>query len=543
LTKLGTTPLPPPSAEEGGPRSGSGEGGDGAGYGSARPEGRTSFGSRAPLSRPSLTRGPPSPAEGGGDARRLRAISLRAGADLDGFRKAARSLIAQGIPPESVTWSATDAPGLFGADAEQASAPPLALPKPVAALIPQVIPHRDPERYGLLYALIWRVCHGERHLMEVGSDPLVHRLHRMAKAIGRDLHKMHAFLRFRRAEDSGGEHYVAWFEPDHHILEAAAPFFVNRFRGMRWSILTPEGSAHWDTETLTFGQPGDRAQLPEGDGFEAGWQTYYESTFNPARMAFRLVRAEMPKKYWHNMPETAAIPALVRAAAGRTEAMIEREPTMPTRREPARAVAAMADQDPKSLDELNAIIRRTEPLVPGATQAVLGEGPVGATIAFVGEQPGDQEDRQGRPFVGPAGQLLSRAMAEAGIDRGASYLTNAVKHFKFEERGKRRIHQKPTAGEVSHYRWWLDRELEFVAPKLVVALGATAVLALTGKAVPITRARGPFRFDRHDNRFQGFITVHPSYLLRLPDEAKEEAYAAFVDDLRRVEAMGRELAA
>ena len=134
-------------------------------------------------------------------------------------------------------------------------------------------------------------------------------------------------------------------------------------------------------------------------------------------------------------------------------------------------------------------------------------------------------------------------MAEAGIDRGASYLTNAVKHFKFEERGKRRIHQKPTAGEVSHYRWWLDRELDFVAPKLVVALGATAVLALTGKAVPITRARGPFRFDRFDNRFQGFITVHPSYLLRLPDEAKEEAYAAFVDDLRRVEALGQEFAA
>jgi DNA polymerase len=204
---------------------------------------------------------------------------------------------------------------------------------------------------------------------------------------------------------------------------------------------------------------------------------------------------------------------------------------------------AMADQDPKTLAELNAIIRRTEPLVPGATQAVLGEGSVGATLAFVGEQPGDQEDLKGRPFIGPAGQLLSRAMAEAGIDREASYLTNAVKHFKFTLRGKRRIHEKPTAGEVSHYRWWLDRELEFVAPKLVVALGATAVLALTGKSIPITRARGPFRFDRHDDRFQGFITVHPSYLLRLPDEAKEEAYAAFVDDLKRIAALGAELAA
>ncbi|MGE8128214.1 UdgX family uracil-DNA binding protein [Methylobacterium sp. NPDC080182] len=485
----------------------------------------------------------PSPSLKRGDSLSPRAVALRPGADLDGFRNAARSLVARGVAPEAVTWSVSDAPGLFGSDAEPASGTPLVLPKAVAGLIPQVIPHRDPERYGLLYALIWRVCRGERHLMEVGSDPLVHRLHRMAKAIGRDLHKMHAFLRFRRAEGPDGERYVAWFEPDHHILEAAAPFFVDRFRGMRWSILTPEGSAHWDTETLTFGPPGDRAHLPEGDGFEAGWQTYYESTFNPARTNLKAMRAEMPKKYWHNMPETAAIPALVRAAAGRTEAMIEREPTLPTRREPARAVAAMADQDPKSLDELNAIIRRTEPLVPGATQAVLGEGSVGATVAFVGEQPGDQEDRQGRPFVGPAGQLLSRAMAEAGIDRGASYLTNAVKHFKFEERGKRRIHQKPTAGEVSHYRWWLDRELEFVGPKLVVALGATAVLALTGKAIPITRARGPFRFDRHDNRFQGFITVHPSYLLRLPDEAKAEAYAAFVDDLRRVEALGRELTA
>ena len=179
----------------------------------------------------------------------------------------------------------------------------------------------------------------------------------------------------------------------------------------------------------------------------------------------------------------------------------------------------------------------------GPIQTVFGEGPADARLMLVGEVPGDREDREGHPFVGPAGRELDRGLAAAGIERAEVYLTNAVKHFKFEERGKRRIHQKPTAGEVSHYRWWLDRELEFVAPKLVVALGATAVLALTGKAVPITRARGPFRFERFDNRFQGFITVHPSYLLRLPDEAKAEAYAAFVDDLRRVEEIGRELAA
>jgi DNA polymerase len=138
--------------------------------------------------------------------------------------------------------------------------------------------------------------------------------------------------------------------------------------------------------------------------------------------------------------------------------------------------------------------------------------------------------------VGPAGRLLERALGEAGIDRKDVYLTNAVKHFKFEQRGKRRIHAKPTAGEVSHYRWWLMRELELIEPKLVVALGGTAVLALTGKQVPITRARGPANLLES---FPGYITVHPSYLLRLPDEdAKRNAYAAFVDDMRRIREIG-----
>ena len=188
-------------------------------------------------------------------------------------------------------------------------------------------------------------------------------------------------------------------------------------------------------------------------------------------------------------------------------------------------------REPKTLEELNAIIAEAGPLVPGATRAVFGEGPAHAAIAFVGEQPGDQEDRQGRPFVGPAGQLLTRALGEAGIERSEAYLTNAVKHFKFEQRGKRRIHVKPTAGEVKHYRPWLLKELDLVRPKLVVALGATAVLALAGKAVPITRARGQARFgDR-----AGFITVHPSYLLRLPDEeTKRRAYEEFLRDLSRI---------
>jgi DNA polymerase len=195
---------------------------------------------------------------------------------------------------------------------------------------------------------------------------------------------------------------------------------------------------------------------------------------------------------------------------------------------------AERNSPPRTLSQLNRAIVAAPPMVPGGTRAVLGEGPVRAAIAFVGEQPGDREDLEGRPFVGPAGQLLDRALSAAGVDRSKSYLTNAVKHFKYEQRGKRRLHQKPTAGEVRHYRWWLQQELELVAPRIVVALGATAVLALAGKALPITRNRGATMFDGR----AGYITVHPSYLLRLPDaESRRDANEAFVADIRTVRAL------
>ncbi len=188
----------------------------------------------------------------------------------------------------------------------------------------------------------------------------------------------------------------------------------------------------------------------------------------------------------------------------------------------------LPDGVPASLAELNSLIAVTGPRVPGSTQVVLGEGPLRPLLAFVGEQPGHQEDLQGRPFVGPAGQLLTRAMASAGIARSKSYLTNAVKNFKYEQRGKRRLHKSPTAGEIKRYRWWLIRELELVKPRLIIALGRTATYALAGKALSIAQVRGPFEFEIGP----GFVTVHPSYLLRITgDEAKATAYAAFVADL------------
>jgi uracil-DNA glycosylase len=173
------------------------------------------------------------------------------------------------------------------------------------------------------------------------------------------------------------------------------------------------------------------------------------------------------------------------------------------------------------------------PLYRNATQTVFGEGPAHAALVFVGEQPGDQEDRAGKPFVGPAGQLFDRALSEAGIDRARVYVTNAVKHFKFEPRGKRRIHQKPNNAEIEACRWWLDNELGLIKPQLTVALGATAARALTGRDVTISRSRGKRMTFREG--VEGFITVHPSFLLRLPDAAaKEREYARFVADLKLV---------
>ncbi|HYS46042.1 MAG TPA: UdgX family uracil-DNA binding protein [Rhizomicrobium sp.] len=187
-------------------------------------------------------------------------------------------------------------------------------------------------------------------------------------------------------------------------------------------------------------------------------------------------------------------------------------------------------KNPTSLAALNRLIATAEPLVKGGIRAVLGEGPLHPDLAFVGEQPGDLEDIAGKPFVGPAGKLLDKAMAEAGIDRKQVYVTNAVKHFKFEQRGKRRLHSKPTAGEVKHYRWWLEKELDLVKPRLVVALGATAALALAGKPLAIGKNRGPIILDGRP----GFITIHPSFLLRMREEDKKQAWKDFVADMKRI---------
>ncbi len=340
-------------------------------------------------------------------------------------------------------------------------------------------------------------------------------------------------MRFREIWHDGAKWFVAWFEPDHHIVEYNAAFFVDRFASMCWSILTPDRCAHWDGKQLAFTAGVAKSQAPCDDDVESLWLTYYASIFNPARVKVHAMEAEMPKKYWRNLPEAALIPSLLQQAPRRVERMIRKSTTKAAVHADDTEWHPAPVPQTDNLAEVATAARSCTAchLYKLGTQTVFGEGPKRATIMFLGEQPGDQEDLAGKPFVGPAGKLLDRALAEAGIDRRDVYVTNTVKHFKWEPRGKRRIHQKPNSREIAACRPWMEAELRLVKPKLLVCLGATAAQAVFGPAFRVTRERGKVLDSAFATR--ALATVHPSSLLRQPDEeSRAREYALFVDDLR-----------
>ena len=337
---------------------------------------------------------------------------------------------------------------------------------------------------------------------------------------------------------SSKSHFVAWFEPEHHIVELAAPFFARRFADMPWSILTPDVCAHWDGHAVSITPGvsqvrGAHRRPPGGNLAEL-----LRLIFNPARLKVKAMQNEMPKKYWRNLPEASLIKPLIEGAERTASAMIanardrtaQGAETAGTRDKASDMARKLSDGDIETLREEAADCRAC-PLWKDATQTVFGEGPPTARIMLVGEQPGDKEDLAGKPFVGPAGQMLDRALEEAGIDRSKVYVTNAVKHFKFVPRGKIRLHQKPNTPEIKACRQWYERELAAIKPDLVVAMGATAAQSVFGKITPINKNRG--RLIDLDDGTRALVTVHPSYLLRLPDaDAKAREYQRFVEDLK-----------
>jgi DNA polymerase len=461
-------------------------------------------------------------------------IQLAAPDDFEGWREAARRMIRADVPPDRITWEspADQSADLFAQGDRRLPSPPADAPQPRASrdflkLAQSVILHSDPKRFCLLYRTLWRLQSRPR-LMEDRADGDVRQMEDLARQVRRDIHKMRAFVRFRSVEGEEGEHYVAWFEPEHHILRANAGFFVRRFTTMHWSILTPRGCLHWDGEALQEGPPATRADAPSGDPVEALWRGYYASIFNPARLKIGAMLKEMPRKYWKNMPEAALIPELIAGAQAREAQMV-------------KAGEQDFGERPQSLGAIGEAIlacRRCE-IGCNGTRAVMGEGPASAALMIVGEQPGDTEEQQARPFIGPAGRLLRAHLEDAGIRDERTYVTNAVKHFKFTATGKRRLHQNPTAKEIDVCRWWLDGERALVRPRIVLALGASAARSLLGKTVSVQKVRGqPHMLD---DGSELWITTHPSYLLRLDDHARSEEEAKFANDLRKVAARLSEL--
>ena len=444
------------------------------------------------------------------------------------WRARARALLRAEVAPGRVLWTDGAQEALFGGVAPETCAEGQEAGPRVSGefvgLAELAGYHSDPGRWALLYRVLYRLTHGEAGLLERATDVDVAQLRGRVQAVRRDEHKMHAFVRFRRTEDAGGEHFIAWYRPDHAIVPLAAPFFARRFAAMRWTILTPGASAHWDGEALHYGPGAPRSAAPEADELEDLFRTYYRNIFNPARLNLRAMRAEMPRKHWATLPEAGLIAELTREAPGRTAGML------------AGPVSAAASVVPasRSLPVLRAAAEgcRACGIAACASRTVFGEGPARARLMLVGEQPGDHEDRSGRPFVGPAGQLLDSLLVEAGIDRSQAYLTNAVKHFKWTPGGKRRLHARPLASEVQACRAWLDAEIEAVQPALIVCLGSTAARSFLGPRFNAVRGRG--QVQRTPWAPGWMATYHPSAALRAVEPAaRERALAGLREDLAR----------
>ena len=469
--------------------------------------------------------------------------------DVDAWRGIARHALQAQVAPEDIDWQDGDAPATLLAAPDIAGAVAQRIepraPGTLLGLAADVLCHRQPQRLGLLYRMLWRSNHGEPRLLSNPADADVRRAQALAQDVRRDAHKMKAFVRFRTLPGDDNA-FIAWFEPGHRIVDKVAPFFARRFAGMRWAILTPYRSARWDGQSLAFGDGALPGDAPGEDAHEDLWRTYYAHIFNPARLNPRMMRQEMPVRYWKHLPEAQLLPSLIREAGTRVREMAERDAQAPRRRIPQRALAPQpspittAGELPGShshaatpdLAALRDAARgcRACPLCEPATQTVFGSGPGDARVMLLGEQPGDTEDLSGQPFTGPAGQLLDRALAELGLDRGRFYLTNAVKHFRFERRGKARLHRNPEAMHVEACGPWLAREIEALRPEVIVCLGATAALALLGRGVRLMQVRGQWR-ELHDGT-RALPTVHPAWVLRQRDPAaREAAYAGFVADL------------
>ena len=386
--------------------------------------------------------------------------------DFYAWRPAARALLAANVPPADVVFDDGTTPRLFAADELPAltAGGTFNVPRAFVALAEAVACHRDPRRWEHLYRALWRITHGEPHLLDLATDADVGWLLQAEKSVRRDIHKMHAFVRFRTV----GDYFVAWHRPDHRILRCAAPFFARRFPEMRWSILTPDESALWDGDGLRFGPGVPAKDAPAADELEGMWKTYYRATFNPARIKIRAMKKELPVRHWATLPETAIIPDILAEAPARVAAMVAHQEGC------ARSAADFLPAG-RDLDSLRAAARVCSAcgLCGPDSPSVFGEGPAGARVVLIGD----------RPIGGAAGMLLDEALDEAGLDRMSVYRTHAV---------KRNAGDGTRVGprEAAACRPWLLAELAAIRPAVVVCLGPAAARAVLGPLLRFADRRG-----------------------------------------------------
>ncbi len=453
-------------------------------------------------------------------------------ATFDAWQERARVLIAAGVHPGEVIWSDHTAQALLPVASGSISAEPagrVAVPRRFVDLARRASCHRAGDRWALLYRLLWRLVHVRRDLLDDELDADVARLKTLVQQVQQDEHRMQAFVRFRPVGSGADERLVAWYVPDYDIAARVAPHFAARYPNTAWSILTPYASVHHLNGRIAPG-PGVPAPpaVDSDDAAEVLWRVYYGAVFNPARVNPQKLARDMPARHRGNLPEARDIPQLVAGAAAQAEAMRAASGGS-TRR--AAVPATMRLDDVKTA----AAGCRNCPLHERATQTVFGEGPRSARLMLIGEQPGDVEDRRGRPFVGPAGELLDRALATAGLSRQEIYLTNAVKHFGWEPRGKRRIHRTPRLSEIQACRPWLERELALVRPAVIVLLGGVAARALLGPQARVAELRGTPQVTGLAAAWAPtvIVTFHPSAVLRTTEAAaQQQAFDLLAEDLR-----------
>lgn len=460
-----------------------------------------------------------------------------------GWRREARRLLQAGLEPHRVTWRDNlgtaqlfDEPALLpslpGSDA-------LRIPRELPELLESAARYRADDRWALLYRVLWRVVQGDRSAMLAGDmDGSI--LQQRIKSVRREAHHMHAFLRFRqRPADAGPPGYVAWHEPAHDILEVAAEHFAERLGRASWLIATPDAAALWDGEQLCFLRPcphelRELARSAADPGANL-WLTYYQSTFNPARLNRDVLETSMPVRFWKHLPEGPLIPQMMSEARAGRQRLAQAADV--SERDGKAVLIASDKAQPKRAPSTSLEKCRDCDIWRGATCAVAGEGPSQAAIMLVGEQPGDQEDLSGRPFIGPAGRVLDNALQQATLQREAVYLTNAVKHFKWVPRGGpdsrsvTRKHATPKPGEIESCHRWLDGELKQVAPQVVVALGRTALASLLQTFEPQRLRLADFAGKpfEHDGRWI-VVAPHPAAVLRA-GEGGEQRFTELVDAL------------